>query len=91
MDLAVLRGRIGSASLAFGGPLNADVARRIACDAQVIPVVLGARGEPLDVGRASPPYPPRSAERSLFGTADAHFLGVPYQLAGAKFITLYMG
>ncbi|MGH3803192.1 MAG: DUF222 domain-containing protein, partial [Pseudonocardiaceae bacterium] len=53
VSLAVLQGRIGSASLAFGGPINADVARRIACDAQVIPVMLGARGEPLDVGRAS--------------------------------------
>ncbi len=53
VPLAVLQGRIGSASLALGGPINADIARRIACDAQVIPVVLGARGEPLDVGRAS--------------------------------------
>lgn len=57
VPLAVLQGRIGSASLALGGPINADVARRIACDAQIIPVVLGARGEPLDVGRASYPVP----------------------------------
>jgi len=28
-------------------------ARRLACDAQVIPVVLGGRGEVLDIGRAS--------------------------------------
>ncbi|MDQ2884107.1 MAG: HNH endonuclease [Actinomycetota bacterium] len=53
MSLGVLQGRIGAASLALGGPINADVARRIACDARVIPVVLGARGEPLDIGRAS--------------------------------------
>jgi hypothetical protein len=53
VSLAVLRGRIGAASLALGGPINADVARRIACDARVIPVVLGAKGEPLDIGRAS--------------------------------------
>jgi hypothetical protein len=57
VSLAVLRGRIGSASLALGGPINADVARRIACDAQVISMVLGARGEPLDVGRASHTIP----------------------------------
>ncbi|MGH3619546.1 MAG: DUF222 domain-containing protein, partial [Pseudonocardiaceae bacterium] len=57
VSLAMLRGRIGSASLALGGPINADIARRIACDAQVIPVVLGARGEPLDVGRASHTIP----------------------------------
>ncbi|MGH3786647.1 MAG: DUF222 domain-containing protein [Pseudonocardiaceae bacterium] len=57
VSLAVLQGRIGSASLALGGPINADVARRIACDARVIPVVLGTRGEPLDVGRASQSVP----------------------------------
>ncbi|PZS25238.1 MAG: HNH endonuclease [Pseudonocardiales bacterium] len=53
VPLAVLQGRIGTASLALGGPINADTARRIACDARIIPVVLGARGEPLDIGRAS--------------------------------------
>jgi hypothetical protein len=43
VSLPVLQGLIGSASLAVGGPINADIARRIACDAQVIPAVLGAR------------------------------------------------
>jgi hypothetical protein len=31
--------------------LTATTIRRIACDAGIIPVVLGSRGEPLDVGR----------------------------------------
>ncbi|MGH3934790.1 MAG: DUF222 domain-containing protein [Pseudonocardiaceae bacterium] len=57
VSLAVLQGRLGSASLALGGPINAEIARRIACDARIIPVVLGARGEPLDVGRASHTVP----------------------------------
>ena len=57
VSLPVLQGRIGSASLALGGPINATIARRIACDARVIPVVLGSRGEPLDVGRASQTVP----------------------------------
>jgi hypothetical protein len=57
ISLPVLQGRIGSASLGLGGPVNADVARRIACDAEVIPMVLGSRGEPLDVGRASHTVP----------------------------------
>jgi uncharacterized protein DUF222 len=57
VSLPVLQGRIGSASLALGGPINADVARRLACEASVIPVVLGSRGEPLDVGRASRTVP----------------------------------
>jgi hypothetical protein len=57
VSLPVLQGLIGSASLALGGPINADIARRIACDAEIIPVVLGSRGEPLDVGRASRTVP----------------------------------
>ncbi len=57
ISLPVLQGRIGTASLALGGPINADIARRIACDAAIIPVVLGARGEPLDIGRASRTVP----------------------------------
>jgi Domain of unknown function (DUF222) len=57
VSLPVLQGRIGIGSLALGGPVNADVARRIACDADIIPVVLGSRGEPLDVGRASRTVP----------------------------------
>lgn len=57
VSLPVLQGRLGAASLALGGPITADVARRIGCDAEVIPVVLGSRGEPLDVGRASRTVP----------------------------------
>jgi Domain of unknown function (DUF222) len=57
VSLPVLQRRIGIGSLALGGPINADIARRIACDAEIIPVVLGARGEPLDVGRASRTVP----------------------------------
>lgn len=57
VSLPVLQGRIGMGSLALGGPINADIARRIACDAEIIPVVLGSRGEPLDVGRASRTVP----------------------------------
>jgi hypothetical protein len=57
VSLPVLQGLIGSASLALGGPINAEIARRIACDAELVPVVLGTRGEPLDVGRASRTVP----------------------------------
>ncbi len=32
--------------------------RRLACDAEVIPAVLGSQGEPLDVGRAKRPVTP---------------------------------
>ncbi len=39
--------------LDWGGPVTAESARRIACDAQIIPVVLSGAGVPLDVGRAA--------------------------------------
>lgn len=36
-----------------GEPLPASVARRLLCDADLLPVVLGGSSEPLDVGRAA--------------------------------------
>ena len=36
--------------LVFGDNLSAAAVRRIACDAQVIPIVLGSKSQPLDVG-----------------------------------------
>lgn len=35
-----------------GQPLTATQIRRLACDADVLPMVLGSEGQPLDVGRA---------------------------------------
>jgi hypothetical protein len=35
-----------------GTELSASTIRRLACDAEIIPAVLGSHGEPLDVGRA---------------------------------------
>ncbi|MBO0846399.1 MAG: DUF222 domain-containing protein, partial [Nocardioides sp.] len=34
-----------------GAEISASTLRRLACDAEIIPAVLGAHGEPLDVGR----------------------------------------
>ncbi len=42
----------------WGVPLSGAAARRLACDARIIPVVLGAASEPLDVGRAAYVVPP---------------------------------
>jgi hypothetical protein len=57
MTLETLEQRLGStaAMLDWSGPISAATARRLACDARVIPVVLGSAGEPLDVGRSSYP------------------------------------
>jgi hypothetical protein len=48
---------LGSAMLDYGQRISAATARRISCDAKVIPVVLGGDGEPLDVGRAQRTVP----------------------------------
>ncbi len=47
----------GRAVLDGVGPIDAESARRIACDAKVVPAVLGSRSEPLDLGRASHTVP----------------------------------
>ncbi|WP_435770297.1 DUF222 domain-containing protein [Nocardioides sp. SYSU DS0651] len=56
-----LLARLGTAGLvdadlgadpAAGATLSAEQARRLACTARIIPVVLGGKGEILDVGRA---------------------------------------
>ncbi|MFT3886835.1 MAG: DUF222 domain-containing protein [Arachnia sp.] len=44
-------GRVGLLGQGDGAGLSAAEARRLACDASIIPVVLGSASEPLDVGR----------------------------------------
>jgi hypothetical protein len=64
IGLADLIAETGTADLdATGGQVTATAARRTACDANIIPIVLGAKSEPLDVGRASyeVPQPMRRA------------------------------
>ena len=62
-DLLTRLGTTGSengatGSLAFTGPVTAFTVRKIACDADIIPVVLGGEGQILDIGRASRVFPP---------------------------------
>ncbi len=52
MDFQDLRNRIGSAYLELGGVITAGEVRLLACDAEIIPMVLGGKSEVLDVGRA---------------------------------------
>jgi hypothetical protein len=62
VSLETLRADVGTATLDGGGRrgdavpsevLDAGSARRLACDARVVPAVLGTRSEPLDIGRAA--------------------------------------
>ncbi|UKA58547.1 HNH endonuclease signature motif containing protein [Arthrobacter sp. FW306-2-2C-D06B] len=48
----------GTGSFTFTGPVPAATLRKLACDADIIPVVLGTEGQVLDIGRASRIFPP---------------------------------
>lgn len=51
MTLETLQGGLASAALDNGDRLSAATARRLACEAGIIPAVLGGRSEVLDLGR----------------------------------------
>jgi hypothetical protein len=44
----------GTGSFTFTGPVTAATVRKIACDADIIPVLLGSEGRILDIGRTIP-------------------------------------
>ncbi|TDO60905.1 5-methylcytosine-specific restriction protein A [Kribbella sp. VKM Ac-2571] len=50
IDLEDLKDGAGLGDLVHGDTLSAAAVRRLACDAGVIPLVLGSHSEPLDVG-----------------------------------------
>jgi Domain of unknown function (DUF222) len=47
----------GLGLLDTGVPITIEATRKLLCDANVIPIVLGGRGEPLDIGRATRAIP----------------------------------
>jgi hypothetical protein len=51
MGLDTLTGGLAAASLDTGARITAGQARRLACEAGIIPAVLGGRSEVLDLGR----------------------------------------
>jgi hypothetical protein len=48
----------GTGSFTFTGPVPAATVRKIACDADIIPVLLGSEGRILDIGRTTRIFPP---------------------------------
>jgi hypothetical protein len=48
----------GTGSFTFTGPVTAATVRKIACDADIIPVLLGSEGRVLDIGRTTRIFPP---------------------------------
>ncbi|QDY89637.1 DUF222 domain-containing protein [Arthrobacter sp. UKPF54-2] len=51
-------GFTGTGTMAFTGPVTAATIRKIACDADIIPVLLGSEGRVLDIGRTTRVFPP---------------------------------
>jgi hypothetical protein len=70
------------------GVIPATDARRIACDAGIIPMVLGSQGEPLDVGRKTRVVPPslRRALAERDGGCAFPNCGIPARWADAHHI-----
>jgi hypothetical protein len=52
VDLETLRSGLGLAETSTGEVVSAAEARRLACTAAILPVVLGGKGEVLDLGRS---------------------------------------
>ncbi len=68
VDLEVLRKGVGTATLEGGALLGAAAARRIACDAGIVPVVMSGASVPLDVGRTHRLVTP--AQRAALNARD---------------------
>jgi hypothetical protein len=52
MTLEALLGRLEAAQLDTGEKISASLARRLACESDIIPAVLGGKSQVLDLGRA---------------------------------------
>ncbi|MFE4833808.1 DUF222 domain-containing protein [Arthrobacter sp. NPDC056691] len=48
----------GSGTFTYTGPVTASTIRKIACDADIIPILLGSQGRILDIGRTTRVFPP---------------------------------
>lgn len=67
---ALAYGAVGGGELDHTGPVRSEVARRLACDASVMRVVMSGRSEPLGVGRRTSVVPP--ALRRAVVVRDRH-------------------
>ncbi|MFC6286223.1 DUF222 domain-containing protein [Nocardioides sp. GCM10027113] len=68
IDLAALRDDLGGAALGSGDTISAGEARRLACTARVLPMVLGGESEVLDLGRSRRLFSP--AQRRAMAVRD---------------------
>jgi len=65
----------GVAELDHGGPVHPEVARRVACDASLMRVVMSGASQPLDVGRRTPVVPPAMRRAVVLRDRGCRFPG----------------
>ena len=76
MDLESMQGRPGpTGELEDAGPIGAEAARRLACDAAVCRVITRGGSEPLDVGRRTPVVPAGMRRALVVRDAGCRFPG----------------
>ncbi len=78
IDLEALRSGLGLATTGDGTTLTASETRRLACQAGLIPAVLGGKSEPLDLGR----------RRRLFSPAQRLALAMQHPTCRAEGCTV---
>jgi hypothetical protein len=70
-----LAGSSAPTELDHVGPVPVETARRLACDASVMRVVMSGRSEPLDVGRRTPVIPPSMRRAVIVRDGHCRFPG----------------
>jgi hypothetical protein len=78
ISLESLQSELGTGAIVGGDLLSATAIRRLACTANIIPVVLGGKGEILDLGRI----------RRLFSPAQRKVMRLRDQGCGAEGCTV---
>ncbi|MBD8868877.1 HNH endonuclease signature motif containing protein [Nocardioides donggukensis] len=80
LDAETLRGQARAAGLDTGDLVSAGQARRLACQASIVPAVLGGRSQPLDLGRSRRFFSQtqRLAGATVHTSCAGHDCQVPY-------------
>ena len=68
-----IEGRLKNAGLIDGTPIDLDELRRIACEADIVPMIFGSDGQPLYVGRAQ--RAPTKAQKLALYKRDRRCVG----------------
>jgi hypothetical protein len=70
IDFDRLKEKVGAAELSTGDVVSASEAMRLACNADLVPLVLGGKAQPLHLGRARRLF--SKEQRLAMGIRDGH-------------------